>query len=236
MSIVVQVQTILNDQGAFWPTQTVIDAVNEAQFHVYAETRWAITTATISLTTNQDIITIPPTIIIPKWIEGVNSNFQPPVVKRFFPSTMRELENFLRQWRGQQQGQPGYFVLWDATHWRVFPRPDSLGPNLDGSYPFTIYGIGFPAEIVDNVADIVGPATYVQIIQNYSVALLYEATRPDLADMYMAQAQQQILDFKKRVRNNQRHNIRILKPATRRFEIDQSGNVSETPTYYPLES
>lgn len=236
MSIVAQVQVILNDTGVFWPTQTVLDAVNEAQFAIYAETKWAVTTASMSLANGEDIISIPPTILIPRWIEGTNSNFQPPVVKRFFPTTQRNLETFLRTWRGDNLGQPMYFVLWDATHWRCFPRPDNLGSNLDGSYPFTVFGIGFPVEITDTSMDILGPTNYLMAIQNYTVSLLLEATRPDLADMYFQQAMDQILAFKKRLRNNQSHNIRRLVPATTRFQIDQAGEVYELPSYYPLEA
>lgn len=236
MSIVQQVQVFLNDSGVFWPTQTILDAVNEAQWQVYAETNWVISTQTFSLSSNADIISIPSPIIIPKWIEGQDSNFQPPVVKRFFITTQRNLEHFLRQWRGQNVGQPTYFIIWDATHLRVFPRPDGLGPGAGGTYPFTMFGLGFPNEITDTVTDIVGPTNYVQAIQKYSAALLFEATRPDLADMYMGQAEDQIVAFKKRVRNNQRHNLRILKPATTRYEINQGGEVYELPSYYPLES
>ncbi len=54
--------------------------------------------------------------------------------------------------------------------------------------------------------------------------------------MYMGQSQEQILNIKKRLRNQQSHNIRTLKPATTRYEIDQSGEVYELPTYYPLEA
>ncbi len=235
MSIVNQVQLILNDTGVFWPVQTVLDAVNEAQFHIYSETKFAITTADMSLGNGVDIVEIPPTILVPKWIEGVNSNFAPPVRKRFFPSTMRNLEHFLRTWRGNNLGQPMFFVVWDATHWRCFPRPDALGSGPGGVYPFTIYGIGFPQEIVDVSADLVGPSNYIQAVQNYSASLLFEATRPDLADFYMNKAMEQVLNFKKRLRNNQSHNIRTLRPATTQLELQQGGAISELPQYYPLE-
>lgn len=244
MSIVTQVRTITNDlNGVFWPDQTVYDAVNEAQFAVYAETKWAITsatmtsgTSTLGLGSNTDIFTWPSTVLIPKWIEGTNQLFTPPVVQRFFPTTQRQLEQFLRTWKGQNLGQPMYFCIWDAIHFRVFPRPDNLGPATDGAYPFTLYGIGFPTEIADNIADITGPATYVQSIRNYAASLLFESTRPDLADMYMSQAEDQILAFKKRLRNAQSHNIRQLKPASGRLEINQGGDIYQLPVYYPLES
>jgi hypothetical protein len=236
MSAVTDIQTIINDQGVFWPVQNIWDAINEAQFAVYAETKWAITTQTFSLTSNADIVPIPSNILIPKWIEGTNSLFQPAVVKRFFPTTMRNLEHFLRTWRGNNLGQPEYFVQWDATHWRVFPRPDGSGSGPGGVYPFKCFGVGFPPEIVDSTSTLLGDATYRYAVYNYTASLLLEATRPDLADLYLAQAQDNILTMKKRLRNQQSHNLRTLKPATSRLEIQQGGQISELPSYYPLES
>jgi hypothetical protein len=229
MSIVAQIQILLNDSGVFWPTATVLDAVNEAQFHIYADTKWAISTASLTLSSNADIVSIPATMLIPKWIEGTNTLYNPPVVKRFFVTSPRNLEHYLRTWRGAGTGQPGYFILWDATHLRCFPRPDS-------TYHFTLFGTGFPTEITNTTSDITGPATYVLAIQNYAAALLFEQTRPDLADLYMAQAQAQILAFKKRLRRNLSHNIRQLIPATGPFEINQGGQINEGPSYYPVEA
>jgi hypothetical protein len=235
MSAVGDIQTIINDAGVFWPTQTVWDALNEAQLSVYAETKWALTTQTFSLSSNVDIVEIPSNILVPRWIEGTNSLFQPAVVKRFFPSSMRNLEHFLRTWRGDNTGQPVYFILWDATHWRVFPRPDGSGSGPGGVYPFTVFGVGFPPEITDSTSTLLGDATYRYAVYNYTAALLLEATRPDLADMYLAQAQDNMLTIKKRLRNQQSHNIRTLKPATGRLEIEQGGQISELPSYYPVE-
>lgn len=235
MSIVTQVQNILNDTNVFWPNQTLFDAINEAQLNVYMETKWAISSATFTLSSNTDVFTYPSSILLPRWIEGTNSNFQPPVVKRFFITTHRNLENFLRTWKSNNLGQPVYFVTWDATHLRCFPRPDNLGTGPGGVYQFTLYGLGFPTEISDTVSNLVGPANYVQAVQNLACAILFEPTRPDLADMYRSLAEDQILAFKKRLRNNMSHNIRQLKPATTPYEIDQLGQVNEMPMYYPLE-
>lgn len=235
-SITSDLQLILNDTGVFWPQQQLYDSINEAQFAVYGETKWAITSQEMVLTYNQDIIPIPSSILIPKWIEGTNNNFAPAVVQRFFPTSLRNLETFLRTWRGNNLGQPTYFVLWDATHWRCFPRPDLLGSGPGGVYPFTIFGIGLPTEITLPTQDVLGPANYRLAVLNYSAALLLEATRPDLADLYLGQAMEQILLFKKRLRNQQSHNIRQLRPATTRYEISQAGQVNEVPSYYPLEA
>ena len=148
---------------------------------------------------------------------------------RCFPTTQRELENFLRTWRSSGLDTPQYFVIWDASHLRVFPRPDK-------NYTYTLWGVGYPTEIVDSTGDVTGPPNYVQIVQNLTLGLLLYATRLDLAQFYLGQAQNQIVEFKKHLRNQQSHNIRRLKPATSRFEVQQGGQVRELPTYYPMES
>lgn len=236
MSAISDIQTIINDVGVFWPEQFIWDALNEAQLAVYSETKWALTTGNMLLGSGVDIVSIPPEILIPKWIEGTNTLFQPAVVKRFFTTSQRNLETFLRTWRGDNVGQPVVFVLWDATHWRVFPRPDGSGSGPDGRYPFTVYGVGLPQEINSTNTVVLGDATYRYAVYNTTVAFLLEATRPDLADMYLAQAGENILNIKKRLRNQQSHNIRTLRPATTRLEIEQAGEISQTPSYYPLEA
>ncbi len=236
MSAISDIQTIINDVGVFWPEQFIWDAVNEAQLAVFAEVKWSLTSGTMLLGSGVDIVEIPPNVLIPKWIEGTNNLFSPPVVKRFFPTTQRQLETFLRTWRGDNVGQPVVFSLWDATHWRVFPRPDGSGSGPDGRYPFTVWGVGFPSEVDATNTTVVGDATYRYAVYDYTCALLLEATRPDLADMYLAQASEHILNLRKRLRNQQSHNIRTLKPATTRLEIEQAGEISQTPSYYPLEA
>jgi hypothetical protein len=240
MSIVTQVQNILNDTGVFWPTQNLFDAINEAQWWLFADIRWQRTSATVTLSSNADVFGIPANILIPEWLEGQDGNFQPTTYKRFYPSTMRELEQFLRTWRGNNTGQPQYFVRWDATHMRVFPRPDGLGPAGGGNYTFTMWGIGFPGEITNTSQDISGLTTlvndsYTQAIQNMSAALLFEATRPDLADAFLAVAMENSQLFKRTIRNMQGHNIRRLRPADH-YDKNHSGTVNDLPVYYPLES
>src|SRR5262249_15627862 len=148
-------------------------------------------------------------------------------VMRMFPTTQRELEHFLRTWRGAGLDQPSYFSIWDATHLRIFPRPDK-------TYTYTVWGIGWPTEITDTVTALTGPPNYVLAVKHYSVALLLEATRPDLADTYYELAGSQIDLFRRQLRNQQSHNIRRLVPA-RRLDIQHSGTIRELPTYYPLE-
>jgi hypothetical protein len=215
MGVVADVQVILNDTGVFWPTQTVLDAVNEAQFWVYAETKYAITSSTLVLTSNADVVALPTSILIPKWIEGTGTGT---TVERIHITTQRSLESYSRLWKGAALGAPAHVSVWDATHLRIFPRPDA-------TYTYTLFGTGFPAEITATEA-IAGPTAIQKAAQCYTVALLFEATRPDLADVYMGQAQELTLAYKKRLRNQQSHNIRTLHPATTKYEVRQSGVIS----------
>lgn len=229
MSIVSDVQLILNDTGTFWTLPQVLDSINEAQFWIFAKTKWSRISSPLVMHAGQDIIQIPPTILIPGWIEGTiqNNNPESSSVMRMFPTTQRELENFLRTWRGAGLAQPSYFSIWDSTHLRIFPRPDQ-------DYTYTVWGIGFPIEILDNTTTITGPSLYVLGVKHYSVGLLLEATRPDLADQYYKLADQNVLDFRRQLRNQQSHNIRRLRIG-RRLDIQQSGTIRELPVYYPLE-
>lgn len=244
MGIISQVQILLNDNGVFWPFLQVLDAVNEAQLWAYAQTKWQRTPFSLSLVAGTDLFTLPTGVVIPGWIEtaipstdGLTTSHT-----RGFPTTQRELEHFLRTWRGQQPDVPRYFVIWDAYTLRLFPRPDK-------AYNYTLWGVSYPTEITSDVT-LGGPELYQLAVQNMAAALLFEATRPDLADVYMGMAEEQIVKVKVQLRNQQSHNIRRLRPGSvsisggrlstpnnaGRFDLQQGGSIAALPTYYPLET
>ena len=233
MSIVATIQNIINDAGVFWPvpagTNVLFDAINEAQMWALAKTKWSRTSFPLVMTTSEDLLAIPSGVLIPGWIEGTRTNIDGSISAiRMFPTTQRELEHFLRTWRGAGLDQPTYFSIWDAFNFRIFPRPDQ-------AYTYTLWGVAYPTEIKDLVSDISGPPLQVLAVQNYALAILLQATRPDLAQIYEAQAEEQIQRLRAEFRNQQSHNIRRLTPG-RRFDIQQSGTIRELPVYYPLES
>lgn len=216
MSIVSNIQMLINDQGVFWSNDQLYDAINESQLDVWGDTKWSLSNATLNLNTGDDIVAIPPTLMIPQYVVGTNTSGDE---VRIFPSTQRELETYNRLWRGEGVGLPQVFVLWDYNHFRVFPRPDQ-------AYIYTVFGVGYPTEISDITSDIVGPRNYVDTIENYSVANLLEATRPDLSKYYNAQGDLQLDRFNIHLRNFQSHNLRRFRPASK-FDLKQSGNVSK---------
>lgn len=219
MSIATKLQASLNDAGVFWPTTTLLDAVNEAQLQVYCETKWKRTAVSLYLNTLDDLVDLPPAVVIPQWIaDGTN---------RYLPTTHRQLEHYSRFWRAEQPAKPEWFVLWDATHLRVWPRPDQ-------QYTYTLWGVGYPTEITSLAGDLDGPQTYQCAVLNQSLALLLEATRPDLADMYQKISEEHTDKLKKILRNQQSHNIRRLRPGTR-FDLQQGGAIRTHPSFYPIE-
>ena len=229
MPIVSTIQLLLNDSGVFWPESQILDAVNQAQLWGYAKTKWVRTSWPINLPVGADLITLPSDVLVPGWMEAriVNSDSTVSFI-RAFPSTQRELEHFLRTWRSTSLGAPMYFVIWDSHTLRVFPRPDK-------PYTYTLWGVAYPTEITSSSQDIQGPINYTLIIQNFTMSLLLNATRPDLAEYYLNLAEVGLVQFAKHLRNQQSHNIRRLVPTTSRFQINQGGSIKELPTYYPLE-
>lgn len=216
MSALIDVQRLLNDSGIFWPTAQVVDALNEAQLCLYAETRWRTTTAGLSLNTNDDIVSIPPAILIPHFIDTTTT--------RYFPTTHVELERTTRNWRGTDPNEPEGFVLWDATHLRVWPKPDQI-------YNLTITGVGWPTTQT-STSDLSGPESFQLAVLNFATALCLDATRPDLADLYRMQSEEQIQKLKVSFRKNQSHNIQRFRPGTK-IDLKKLGVRTAPITYYP---
>jgi len=230
MGILHTIQVLLNDSGVFWPQAQILDAVNEAQLWGFAQTKWSRKSWAITLPKGTDIFPVPSDLLVPGWMESQNTLVDGSVSHmRAFPTTHRELEHFLRTWRSAGLDAPQYFVIWDAFNFRCYPRPDK-------EYLYTLWGVGYPVEIVDSLGDFAGPVVYTEALQHFSLSLLLSATRPDLAEMYMSLAERGIVEFKKQLRNQQSHNIRRLAPATGRLQIQQGGAVRALPVYYPMES
>jgi hypothetical protein len=237
MSAVTDIQMVLNDGGVFWPLQQVLDALNRAQMWVWGQTKWQRQSFPLPLAQGQDLLTLPSGVLMVGWIEGTVTNSDGTISKlRMFPTSQWELEKFSRSWRGLQTGQPIFFSIWDATTLRIFPRPDK-------AYTYTLWGLSYPTEIIDASTLLTGPPNYVHAVQNLALSMLFEATRPDLADMYLKWADEQVVQFKRHLRNQQGHNLRRLRPSGAQgiadeglFTLNQSGTIRQLPVYYPLET
>lgn len=221
MSTITNIQRMLNDDGTFWPTTRILDAVNEAQWDCWIRSKWTWAVSTLTLTDGVDIIPLPPNIVVPRFVES-NST-------RFFPSTQRELEEGDRGWRTHGKGEPQFFVVWDAFNLRVFPRPNRTYTT------YKLWGIGYPTEITPTNLTLQGDTTLQRAIEHLACGILFDATRPDLATYHRGLGEKQLQLFKTNLRNYQSHNIRSLKIGDSRYNLSQSGVIRELPTWYPVE-
>jgi hypothetical protein len=218
------VRTLVDEPtgGTFWTDQQVYDAMNEAQIFLFGEIKFATTTATLTLTQGADITPIPSSLMIPQYYLGTNpSNVVNGVslgYNRYFFTTHAQLEEWLRDWKEQFPAFPKHLVLWDVGHVRPFPSPDA-------TYRFLMVGIGWPCEFSPSFQDVPAAARlYKRALAYYSAAILLENTLPELADTLNKMALESINELRVRLRNQQSHNIRRMRPGDT-FTGAQGGNV-----------
>lgn len=209
MSIVSDVQTLVNDSGVFWGASHVYNAINEAQLEMWGDSQWAVTTATLTLGTNSDIVSMPATIMIPHKI--VYGGIE------YHPTSYMRLEQWSRTWRSAGAAQPKWFVVWDATHFRVWPKSD-------GVYELPVIGAGWPTEITSTNTDITAHTTYKDAVAYRAAQILLEATRPDMADAMEELAEEARHTYKKNLRNQLQSRVMRVRPGTM-FNMAQGGSI-----------
>lgn len=206
MSLVSELRILLDEQagGVFWTDSQVYNALNRAQLDVWAASNWDSIKTTFTVNSTGDIFSFNSSIMIPQYFVINN--------KEYFPSTMAKLEQYVRSssgvgsWRNTKAAQPFWFIQFDATRFRVYPKPDA-------TYSFDLWGVRYPpSEISATTADITAPELVKRAVVYRAAALLMVATRPDLAAAMMEDAEKQIQDWNKRLRNRQGHRIFRLKP------------------------
>jgi len=201
MSSINTIRTYINDpEGVIFPDSYLHDCINDALLDMYSDCKPETTSATLSLNTNDDIVTIPPAIMIPQQIIYEN--------KPYYITTQAELERWSRTWRTADLAQPRWFIRFDHNRIRVWPRPDDL-------YDMTIWGIGWPTEVSSINTIIDDDSRWRQAVEHKTASKLLELSRPDLAEIHEQSYQENRHGFIINQRNNQGHNIRQLRPGTR---------------------
>ncbi len=136
MSLYSDLAIQLDESGGpvFWVQQQCFDALNEAVLEVSQRLRYALATASLVLTTNDDIVALPTTsIMTPQYILDSQS-------RKCFATRHARLEEWDQAWQNTQLGPPELIVLWDESHVRVWPRPDT-------DYTYSVVGVAWPSEI-----------------------------------------------------------------------------------------
>jgi len=211
MDLVTEVRTLLNEAtGVFWTDAQVYDGLNAAIIELWATLRWKSISTTFNVTTATDIVAFDTSVVmVPQFFLYNN-------IKQF-NTVQAQLEDWSRRWRDEPHGQPKWFVLWDASHFRVFPQPDA-------SYTFTLWGVPWPTEISATNTDMsLDPMTRKAIVLR-SVAHLLELTQPQLADAYMAESNEYQSLAATEIRNQLGANTWRLSPGVG-WEIAQYGDI-----------
>lgn len=201
MSSITTIRTYINDpDGVIFPANYLYDCINDTLLDLFSDTKPETTSATLTLNTDDDIVSIPPAIMIPQQVIYDN--------KPYYITTQAELERWSRTWRSAKQAQPRWFIRFDHNRIRVWPRPDQL-------YSMTLWGIGWPDEISSTNTVIDDDSRWRQAIEHKTASKLLELSRPDLAEIHEKAFQENRHGYIINQRNAQGHNIRQLKPATR---------------------
>lgn len=209
--------TIIDDPTAgdiFFPSQLIYDAANEAIIDFWANAgrqdvpiSLATATAPLAVTSSTDIYSYDVTsIMIPTYITLNTSLGSETINQKYFITDRTKLEQYARDWRNNQQAQPEFFVLWDSFHIRVFPQPDK-------SYSFTLWGVPWGTEIATGTEDITVDQILRLAMAYQTAATILETTRPEVSDLYSANAAELLNRYRIRLRNQQTNNIRRMKPG-----------------------
>jgi hypothetical protein len=200
----------------FWPSQQLYDATNEVMIDYWGalgnqSMPIALTSAAFVVTTGADIFPFPYTTIMqPSYIvlntsSGTGASLQT-INQKYWISDVTKFEQFNNNWRMYPASQPRWFSVFDAFNIRIFPQASQ-------TYTFEIYGVPWPVELATGTEDITCDAILKLAIAYKAAANILEATRPDTADSYMKEAEELLLRYRIRLRDQSSNNIRRLKPG-----------------------
>lgn len=211
MSNLSNVQLFVNDPDAvFYVADQVYDTINGAHLEQWAQGKPELSTASWTLTAGADIVSIPASIMIPKYVEYND--------KQYFISGQVDLEHYSSNWKEADQGQPKWFIRFSHDKIRVWPSPDV-------QYIVSLVGVSWPTEISGSNTNLNVDRTYDRAVEHQAAADLLRFVRPDLANIHEQESQQLGYDYRVDLRNQQSHNIRRIHPANR-INRAQSGNIS----------
>lgn len=187
--------------GVFWQDQTVYDAINMSQLETYLVPGFSVAQVGFTLTTTDDIIALPSSVMIPLWIETSTNN-------PCWITTHVKLEQSQRDWKLADPAQPRWFVVWDATHLRVWPMADK-------SYDYVLYYLPWPTELSPGTDDVTEyPPTLRECLKHRQTAKLIQSTQPGFAEQQNAMAEELEQIYRRTLRRTGGVKLDRLRPAT----------------------
>lgn len=216
MSFIAEVQELIDDVGVLYIDGHVYNAINEAAMDTWAELWHQTTTATVTVTENQEFLDIPTSIMIPRRVRSNNTEW--------YPVDEHDMERYDEGWRSNSQGKPKFFIRWDTETLKLYPKSD-------GTYAYIIEGQGYPNfEVSATSTDFTSIKPLRQTLKFRAGAILAENIRPDLARMWRSEGHDALLQTKKRFRNSFDYGGLKLKPGGRET-LKQAGSVRLARNY-----
>lgn len=201
MSIVTELQTLLEDSNVFWINAHLYDHLNQAQLEVWGELRHQIGTATITASATNEFLGLPATtVMIPQRV--VRGDIE------WFVTNKAALGRENKNWRELTPGEPKWFVLFDDNTVQLVPRADS-------TYAYTVEGVLWPqVEIGDSPNDDITQPYYIrQSVLFLAAANITANTRFDLYQQFYQEYRESLNQAKVELRKFGSHRIRRIRPG-----------------------
>lgn len=201
MTLVTQIKTIIDEPNAskFWPIAQVYDAANEASIEVLGSGQYDLMTATITATASQVFVTVPSTLMIPKFVLTTSNDALP-------KTTEAALEREGPNWGTATNTAPIAFLEVDQTTIQIYPI-------VTTSVEYRFVGVPYPTEITTGVEDFTSNEQYSFAAKFWAASSLMDATRPDLSDVFRSEGDEVYVMALRQWRNQQSHLLRTLRPA-----------------------
>ena len=220
MTLLNQVRLIIDEPNAakFWPNAQLYDAINESSIEVLGSGQFEVTTATVTATASAQFMTLPSTIMIPKFIltTGTQSRELP-------KTTYAEFERDSANWGTATGTEHIAFVEYDYSSVQLYPIVGS-------AIVYQVVGIPYPTEITTGTEDMSTNDMISDAVRFWAGSVLMDATRPDLSDTFRMEGQEHLQIAMRHKRNNQGQRIYSLSPAGR-IDARRSGDLTTIRSY-----
>lgn len=209
MSLLSDVRELIDDVGVLFTDAHVYDAINEASVFVCAETSFVTSTATHTVTGNQEYLTRDVSVMIPQAIRGS--------ARDKYIATTIDMNRYLEGWRSTTQTEPTHFLDWNDS------ETLQIWPIANQDYAYIEEGIGYPTEVTSTSTDYTTIPPVKEAVKFLAASILVSMLRPDLKDGFVKEAQEALLRVKERARKNRMVALRPNSPQT----LAHAGNISK---------
>lgn len=199
MSLVSDVQDLLDDAGVFWVDAQVYDACNNAMLELWPVLGHDWYRDTVIWTSSQETADYAARMMVPKKLLGRGTWEE--------VASWNDLERTDRAWRNWDTGKTRYYISVDANTLLACP------PSNETRF-IRVEGIQYPQEEISvSNLDISDVEPVKEAVMYYAAALVAFNVRGELAELWFRLADEMVQEAKRRV-EALRNATTSIKPAT----------------------